>query len=481
MYIGLVVGFANNVLFPRYVGEDVLGFTHWLFELASLFILVASFGSNATIIRYFPYFKDKAAQHGGYLSFLFWVRSIGLVLATLIIILAKDWILQIYDNEQGRLYVEQYYYLLIASLALIAYMELLENYLAALLRPRVPTFFRDVLARLLALGLIGLYAFGQIGLEVFIIGYTCRFIVSVVGMLGFTWHIGELHLRSGWPLFRQPIFKEMAGYSFYSAFASFGSKITTKIDILMIPALLSFSAGGIYTVFTFFASVIIVPHNGLAKIASPMLADAWKREDFEEINGLYGRLALNNLAAGLLVYVGILINLDHIVSIIGPQFEVGKYVAVFLGLGQLAHVANGYSGLLLNYSPLYRYDLLFKIVTALLTVITNYIFITWMGITGAAIATALTIIVINGATQIFLYRNYRMHPFSWGMARLGLAALAAFGLNFLLPELNAHFLFDLVYRSGIVTLAYGAMIVGLRLAPDVADFFWEQWGRFRRG
>ena len=54
---------------------------------------------------------------------------------------------------------------LIVVLALTCYLEMFENYLAALLRPRIPTFFRDVFGRLTALALILLYHFRLISLE----------------------------------------------------------------------------------------------------------------------------------------------------------------------------------------------------------------------------------------------------------------------------------------------------------------------------
>lgn len=473
MYLGLLIGFANNILYPRMVGEEVLGFTNWLAELAMLLTLLASFGSNASIIRFFPYFKNKDEQHQGYLSFLFIIRTIGLLITGLILFLAKDVLLQIYSDTEGQAYIEQYYPLLYVALCMIAYMELIENYLGALLRPRIPTFFRDVFARILAMGAILAYGFGYISLPVFIVLYVSRFIASIIGMLGFTWYIGELHLKSGWPVFRKPVFKEIASYSFYSVFASLGSKITTKIDILMIPALLNYAAVGIYSVFMFFAQVIIIPHQGLAKIASPLLADAWKREDFREIQSLYSRLALSNLTVGILIYVGIIINLDHIVTILGEGFEGGKMVAVFLGLGQLAHAANGYNGLLLNYSPLFRYDLLFKGATAVVTIVTNYLFITWLGITGAALATALTIVLINVFIQTFIYRHYKMHPFSWRMLALAGVGLVCLGIDLLIPVWEWHFLGDLVLRSAITTILYCSIVIGFRIAPDITDYFWE--------
>lgn len=474
MYIGLIVGFVNNsLLFPRYVGEEVLGFTQWLIELSGLFILLSSFGSNATIIRFFPYFRNSDQQHGGYFGFLFILRTIGIIVTALIIYLAKGWILHLYQGEQSQYYIEAYYSLLVVTLALTCYLELFENYLAALMRPRVPTFFRDVFARLTALALILAYYFQWISLDEFIILYAWRFALSVLGLVFFAYYIKELHFKAGLGIFRMPIIKQLASYSFYSIFAAIGSRISTKIDILMIPALMDFSYGGIYVVYSFFASVILIPHQGIAKIASPILAEAWSKGEYSEIQALYSRTALNNLAAGMLVFVGIVINLDNIVAILGPQFEVGKYVAVFLGIGQLAHAANGYNGLLINYSPKYRYDLLFKALTAVLTVITNFFFIQAFGIIGAAAATALTVILINVFIQLFLYRHYQMHPFSKNM--LGIIAIGAVCLltDQFVPLITYHFIADLLLRSTLATLLFTALIVGFRIAPDLAELFWK--------
>lgn len=481
MYIGLIVGFINNsLLFPRYVGEEVLGFTQWLIELAGLFIMLASFASNATIIRYFPYFKDQSRKHNGFFGFIVLLRTIGIAVTSLLLYLAKGLILQLYSQETSQHYIETYYPLLIVVLALTCYLELFENYLAALMRPRIPTFIRDVFGRLTAMALILLYHFQFISLEEFIMLYAWRFVLSILGLVAFTYYIGELHLKVGFSIFRGPYFKQIASYSFYSIFATIGSKITTKIDILMIPSLLNFALGGIYVVYSFFASVILLPHQGIAKIASPILADAWKREAFDEIRTLYSRTALNNFAAGMLIFVGIAINLGNIVAILGPQFEVGKYVAIFLGIGQLSHAANGYNGLLINYSPHFRYDLLFKVITAVTTVLTNYIFISAFGITGAAVATALTIILINVFIQVFLYRHYRMHPFSRNMLYVIGAGIACLAIDRLIPVIRQHFLADLFVRSSIATILYAGLIIGLRIAPDMSGFFWEVLGKFRR-
>jgi O-antigen/teichoic acid export membrane protein len=470
MYLGLVIGFVNNLLFPRYVGEEVLGFTLWLMEITSFIVLFAGFGGSISIVRFFPYFKDKAKGHNGYLALLFILRTAGFIITAAVIFLLKDWIVNVYDRPGSRVYIETYFPLLLLTIGMMLYTDLLENYLSVHLRTRVPTFLRDVFLRVVALMLIVSYTFGWINLEVFIITYVCRFIAGIVAMLFYTYYIDELHWHFKWRLFKEPIFRKMLNFSYYSILASLGNKLTTKIDVLMIPALLSMGAAGIYGIFMFFTSVITIAHNSIAKITSPMIAAAWKRQDISAIQQLYTRTAINNLAVGVLVFVGILINLDNIVHIVGPQFAAGKGVALFLGIGQLIHTANGYNGIILNHSPLYRYDLLFRVITAFVNIVANYILIQWYGITGAAIATALTVLLINCLTQGFVYYHYQIYSFSINMLYMLLLGIFCLGINELIPVIETHYIFDLLIRSTIITLIFVLVIIKWRIAPDIADF-----------
>lgn len=480
MYLGLIIGFVNvSLLFPRFVGVDILGLTQWLTEYAGLFLLIGSFGTNTATIRFFPHFKDREQQHNGFLSFLFLLRTAGLFLTIILIILTKDQIIALFSDQKSAQYIRDYYFLLPVLLALTSYSELLENYAAALLRPRIATFFREVVIRLSTLIFILFYYFEWISLQEFIILFALRFLLAIGGLVFFIYWIGELHLKVDWSIFRKPIFKNVANYGLYSVFASLGSKITTKIDILMIAALTDLTATGIYTTMYFVSTVIVIPHLGISKIASPLISEGWKKNDLNEIGHLYQRTALNNFIVALLIFIGIYINLDHLVTILGSEnFSGAEWVAIYLGLGQLVHVVNGYNGLIINYSPKYRFDLISKAITAVLAVITNYYFIQWYGIIGAAIATAITVILSNIINQLFVYLHYKIHPFSRGMLHIIGVGILAILLNHLLPSLNGIFLIDLIYRSVIITIFYTACLLIFKISPDISNLTLQLWQHF---
>ncbi len=474
MYIGIALGFVNTVLlFPKVLGPEVFGFTQWLAQTASLFLILAGFGSLNTIIRFFPYFKSPGERHRGYLGFLFVLRTAGVVLTVLLLFLLRDGILNLFSRPDSQELVDRYYWLLSVFLVFLCYFEMLEGYTTALMQPRVSTLFRDIVNRLTTTALIGAFYFGWINVPQFILLFTFRLVLSLLGLTLYLATIGELKTHLALGTFRQPIFGKIASYSFYSLFASIGTRIITKLDLFMISFWLGFTANGIYAVFYFASNAIVIPHQGIASITGPLMADKWKREEYGELAELYRRTALSNFAAGILLFIGIYINLDHLITILGPEFAEGRNVAIFLGIAQLVHIVNGYNGMLITYSPKYRSDLVIKLATALLTVVSNYFLIQWYGITGAAMATALTLALINLFIQLYIWRHFRMHPFSGGMIPLVLIGLATLGLNWLIPELPVHFLLDLLVRSAAVTVFYGTLLLLFRPVPDLNDFFWQ--------
>ena len=475
LYAGMVLGFfIGVVLFPITLGTEVYGFTQWLVYTSYMLSVFSLLGMQSTTVKFFPYFRDKEKGHNGYLSFLLLTAVAGLLLVIGLIYLGKPLLLDLFQDERSEAFAEQYFFLIPVSLTIINFTEILRAYSTALFRPRVPIFFIQVFNRLLTLGLIGLFYIEWIDTDRFIKWYTFKNAISVLGLILFLSLIGEWHLRSGLPVFRRPLFRQMAGFGLYAIFAQIGNQIITRIDILMVGPLLDFGQGGIYTVFVLIATAITMPHDGIAAITSPLIAQAFKDKNLEEVEHLYRRTALNNLLLAVLLFVGIWANLPNAIILLGENYQAGYYVAVFLGLAQVIHVLSGYNGHVIIHSQYYRVDLLIKLFTALITITSNYIFIRAYGMIGAAVATAATLVLVNSISQVFIYRKFGFHPFSRNTLKVITIGIAGLAVGLLFPRIEAHFLLDLLLRSAAISLVYLSLALAWKAAPDVNNFLADQ-------
>ena len=59
-YIGVAVGFFTTFfVITRFLQAEDIGLARVLIDAATLFIGLAQLGTNSSIIRFFPYFKDR--------------------------------------------------------------------------------------------------------------------------------------------------------------------------------------------------------------------------------------------------------------------------------------------------------------------------------------------------------------------------------------------------------------------------------------
>ncbi len=479
MYLGVLLGFVNAfLLFPKILGQEAFGFCQFLLQSSQMVATIGLLGLPNVMVHFFPRFQDRSNQHGGYPALFAFLGGWGTLLVVIVLLIFRPTVLHLFGGE-GDTYLRNFYWaLLILSIA-TAVVRLLGSYLTALKQPRVSVFWQQVGIRMITTLLLIAFFFEWIDLPVFLWLFALQMVIAACALIFHIYRIGEWHTRVDWNIHRQPDFPEMLRYGGYAFFALSGSVLINRIDTIMLSGMLAWKDVGIYAVFYALAMVIPVLHHGIAEIAHPTFAEHWANNRRKEISRLYRRAALNNTVPGVLLYVGILANLENAVALLGEDYRPGIWVAVYLGGAQLIHILNGYNGLILIHSRHYHLDLPIRLLTVLITIVSNFLFIRWMGVAGAALATALTLIARNVLIQWVLVRQYGLYPFSRSMGYVLLAGLLTFTAGMLLPRLPGHFLRDVLVRTTTMVCLYGVLVLRFNLAPDITGLLRTAWGQAR--
>ncbi|MCO6478983.1 MAG: oligosaccharide flippase family protein [Phaeodactylibacter sp.] len=475
LYAGAALGFVISVvLFPKTLGTEVYGFAQWLVFTAYTLSMISLFGLNSVTVKYFPYFREEADSRKRFFSLMLSLSTALLVLLIAVIFLFRPLIVNLFLDERSESFVGSYYYLIPAMVVIVTYFELLKSFASALFRPRFPIFLAEIVSRILTLTLIGLFFWGWIDTDTFIKLFAIKNGVNVLLLIIFLRSLGALRVsRQGWNILKRPIFREMMNFSVFTIFSQIGNRIITTIDILMVSPLLGFQLGGVYTVFTLIATVITMPHMGIAAITSPIIAQAMKDNDLDKVRQVYRQTTINNTVLAILLFIGIWANIDNAITLLGPEYQAGRTAAILLGLGQLVHVMNGYNGYIIIHSPHYRFDLILKLSTCVITATSNYFFIQWYGLSGAAIATAATLILVNLISQAFLYRKFGFHPFSANTLKALVIGAAGLAVG-LLPPAFSYFVIDIIVRSALITAVYGILTLAWKVSGDINNLVADQ-------
>jgi O-antigen/teichoic acid export membrane protein len=153
-------------------------------------------------------------------------------------------------------------------------------------------------------------------------------------------------------------------------------------------------------------------------------------------------------------------------QMIPPEYSSGKNVILILSLGYLVEMATGINQVIIANSKYYRFDAFSVLLMVGVIVISNMIFIPIYGISGSAIATAITIATNNILRVIFLKVKFGMQPYDINSLKLVMIALIAILPSFFIPYLNNLYI-DIAVRSAVVGGAFILLILKLEAAPEL--------------
>ena len=171
---------------------------------------------------------------------------------------------------------------------------------------------------------------------------------------------------------------------------------------------------------------------------------------------------------GLLMFIGLWVNIDNIFEILGPNFVSGKWVIFFIGLGSLIDMTTGANSSILGSSPQYKVQSLFLIVLVVLLILTNFLLIPIYGITGAAIGGAVSLSILNLFRFLYLWYKYNLQPFNLKFLLVAAIGIIAYLISLLLPVLP-NFIFDILVRSSIFSVLFCLPVYLLKLSPDINE------------
>ena len=465
-YVGLGIGFVNTTLvLPRLLAPAQLGLTSVLVSLATLGALVSALGFTNTTLRYFPYFRNRAAGHSGFLPLL-----LGAPLAVFVVVAGTLWlgrplVLRWYAHDAGLL-GPHYGVLLGLALCILLY-NLLEAYTKSLFHTSFSSLLTDVVQRLLIVGSAVLYGAGYLSFEGFVLAYLGSYAVIAAALLGYLYLIGELHLRPTRAVLRVRPMGELVRFGGFALLGNISGTLLVTIDALMLGSH-SFADAGIYTIALNISTALAVPFRALYKTAYPLIAEYWKEGAPDKLLDFYRRTTRLNTALGAYLALGIALNLPFIYALIHrPEYAAGTGAVLLLLVGRLTDGITGVNGLIVVTSARYRYDLLFNVGLAGLIIGLNYVLIPRLGLTGAALSNALALVSINLARTWFVWRSFGWQPFDRRIFYILLLASGAAAVAGALPAFSNSWL-TLLLRGGVLTVLYGAGLLLSGWVPEVS-------------
>ncbi|RUT05623.1 polysaccharide biosynthesis protein [Dulcicalothrix desertica PCC 7102] len=171
--------------------------------------------------------------------------------------------------------------------------------------------------------------------------------------------------------------------------------ILNQADTLMIGGMLGVKAVGVYGAAFKTSLWVNLLLTSINSIAAPMFASLYVKGDMVGLQKLVSTSVKWMFFPALAVGLGMIIFAEPVLRMFGEEFVSAKFVLIALILGQLVNVGAGSVGYLLQMTGHQNQCAVVVGISALVNIVLNLIGIRTLGILGAALATAFSMMLWN--------------------------------------------------------------------------------------
>lgn len=467
-YIGIGLAAMNNVvLVPRAFAihpEEEWGLAQYLMGLIIVMTPIASLGIPNALIRYMPYYREGKKAEFAYLALLASVISLSLAILGLFVYIFG------FGTGSENVLVKDYIFLLIPMLIGSALFEIGSGYSRSMFKSILPVFLKETFVRICNSVLLLLYWQELIGFEAFIFGFSSVYLLkALILLLYLRWsRILRFHKLSA--TFNRKTIIDIAKFGLIVFLSGESSSLIQRMDIILIEHFLDLKQVAYYSVPFYIGTLISTPGRSIAMISQSMIAEYWKTSRMDKILEIYRQTSITQLVLGSIIFLGVWLNMDVLLWVLGIKFGTAeaRLVFLFIALGKLFDTATGANGQILISSPFYRFDLYFQLMLVILTILLDLTLIPLLGIVGAAIAAAGAAFLHNLLKMIFLYYRIGQHPFSFRTMRALLLSAAIYMLviNLPMPDL---LIWRFIVRTALICTGFAVGIFFLDISPEIRE------------
>lgn len=465
LYFGVLLGYANKVLlFSTILTDDQYGLIELLLGFAVVLGEICRLGFTWIYFRFLPYFKDNPARLKPFNGLFILYAAAGTILALLILLIFKEPIQSSYAKN-SLLFSENYLYLFPITI-FIALSEGLGDVLRAHLKTVLPSFIREVLLRGWQTLLVLLVFYKVIDFPTFLFWFMMGYGFQFVGMMAYLVFLGRFPVQFRASFLKSRIFRYILRFGFFSLFNTISYRIINRLDIVMIGLMLGLEETAIYGLAYYVGLLVIMPGRSVGLVALPIINQNIKTKNYGNISDIYKKSSMSNIVFGGILFLGVWINAPSLFELLPKEYSGGLWVIFWIGIANLLDLITSLNGVILISSKYYRLDIYINALLIALIVITNLIFIPLLGVTGAALASAICMFVANAIRFYIIKLKFNLSPFSPKTPLAILILCITLGVNYLIPKMGGPIL-DILLRSAIIGSFYIGIVLATNVFPDL--------------
>jgi O-antigen/teichoic acid export membrane protein len=264
------------------------------------------------------------------------------------------------------------------------------------------------------------------------------------------------------------IFREFWGFTGPQWPAEVFQLAVLWLDIVLVSALVSSSAAGVYAAVSRLVMVGTLGLTALVLVMGPVLSALLARGELVHVRTLYRQVTVWLSAASLPVFIMMSVFGPLLVEVFGSSYQSGASILSILSLAVAVDVVAGPALLVLLMGGRSLLLLADSAAGFTVNIALNLILIPSYGITGAAIAWTVSILVVNFAAVLQIRRHWGVRAFGSTFSAVAGTAALCYGAGGLVSvALGGQDVPTLLVAGTVCSVAYLAILWRLRDRLDL--------------
>jgi O-antigen/teichoic acid export membrane protein len=456
-FLAKILSYFYRIVIAR-IGTYEYGLLSLMLAVFGIFTAFALLGLNYGVVRYVAFYqgkKDDARTKGTILSSLKIALPWSIVLAFGLYISSDLIAVGIFNEPNLSLLLK----IISFALPLEVTKSLLLKVAKGFKKIEYMVYVKDItegVAKII-LTLIFLY----IGLAVYgaALAYTCAlFICALLALYFLEWRI--------FPIFRSKTksineTKKLFKYSWPMLFSDFLFLIVLWTDTFMLGYFKTIADVGIYNAASPTAQLMFVVPSAIASMFFPVLSGLYAKKEMSDFKVTYKVINKWIYAINIMVAILFVVFARQILNILfGSEYAIGAIAFIILTVGYFLSSLSWTAKTVLIVMKETKFILFLSLLGAGLNIILNFFLIPDYSLAGAAIASAISFIVVTIATIIYTYKVSKINPFDFTYLKVLLSALVAgVAMWFLQGWVGLGGILSLVVGSSLFVAIYLGMLL----------------------
>jgi O-antigen/teichoic acid export membrane protein len=224
---------------------------------------------------------------------------------------------------------------------------------------------------------------------------------------------------------------------------------------------------GVYTAASRFSLIGSMFYLSVGNISTPIFADLHSQGNTAQMKAYYQTTARWLLMFNIPVFLTSVLYAKPLLWLFGDDFTAGVSSMIILAFGTLAYTSTGLGANILDMTDHPKVNSINSLIMVFILIFLNILLVPRWEVLGAALATSISIVLVNVISLIEVWILLRMQPYNRSLLKPILAGLVAGSIAALINHFfSLSYFLQLIVGGGMLWFVYLGLLFLFKLPHD---------------